>query len=459
MMRRIVFGFIAVLLPAMGVQAADQPPPSRSQQALCAGGQDIAHEAQLAACSAIIAAATASPAQLGEAYRQRCIMRNERYESDAALADCDHAVTLAPTADAYMSRAQVYIDRGNTTRNSADLDHGIADETAALRIDPKLAGAYTMRGLAFSRKGDYDRAIADFSQAIALKPSFAGFAGSLLEEAKAAKARLAQGQKRGDPRAWCDGKALPDEGSAAELQIKGCTALIDSGKESRDDLARDYINRASQRDFDDPDHAIEDYQAALDVYAGAPAIPPAITVAYRRMGIIYFLESDYDGAVAILGKAIAADPQDTLALSYRGDSRAAKGDFDRAIADYDAVLRLTPDAAEAFLHRGRAYFGKRDFDRAIADATQAIRLSRTSEATEGYDLRGDAYFRKGDFKAAIADYDQALKRWSDYAEALYGRGAAKQRGGVTAGAAADFAAARKLTPEIEEAEAKLGIAP
>lgn len=456
-MRGFIFGCVALLLPAVAAQAAEPPP--QSQQALCGGGQDITHETQLAACNAIIDAATASPAQLSEAYRQRCVMRNDRYEPDAALADCDHAVTLAPTAEAYMSRAQVYLDRGNSTRNHADFDHAIADETTVLRINPELAGAYARRGWAFALKGDYDHAIADYSQAIALNSNFAGFVGSLLEQAKAAKARLAQGQQRGDPRAWCDGKALPDEGSAQELQIKGCTTLIDSGKESRDDLARDYFNRASQRDFDDPDHAIEDYQAALDLYVGAAGIPPAITVAYRHMGIIYFLEADYDGAVAILGKAVAADPQDTLALSYRGDSRAAKGDFDGAIADYDAVLRLTPDAADTFLHRGRAYFGKRDFDRAIADANQAIRLSHTSEATEGYDLRGDAHFRKGDFKTAIADYDQGLKRWSDYAEALYGRGAAKKRSGDAVGSAADIAAARKLTPAIEEAEAKLGIAP
>jgi tetratricopeptide (TPR) repeat protein len=458
-MRGIVFGVVVLLLPAIPAHAAEPKPAAPSQQALCAGGQDITHETQLAACNAIIEAATAPPEQLGEAYRQRCIMHNDRNESDAALPDCNHAVTLAPTAQAYMARARVYLDRGNGTRDAADFDRAIADETMALRVDPKLAVAYFFRASAFAAKGDYDHAIADYAKAIEINPNYRGIAGSQMDIVKAALARRAQGQGPGDQRAWCDGKALPEEGSAPDLQIKGCTSLINSGKESRDDLARDYINRASPRDYDDPDGAIEDYQSALDLYVGSAAIPAAITVAYQRMGVLYFLEGDYDGAVAILGKAVAANPQDTLSFSFRGDSRAAKGDFDRAIADYDAVLRLTPDAADTYIHRGRAYFGKRDFDHAIADAAQAIRLSRTSEATEGYNLRGDAHFRQGDFKTAIADYDQALKLWSDYAEALYGRGAAKQHNGDRAGAAADFAAARKLTPEIEVAEAKLGIAP
>jgi tetratricopeptide (TPR) repeat protein len=306
--------------------------------------------------------------------------------------------------------------------------------------------------MAYAHKGDYDRAIEDYTHALQLFPGF-GMAQGGLAEAKEAKARITGGQALGDPRAWCNGKALPQEGFAQNLQISGCTTLIQSGKEKRTDLAGDFFNRGSAYDFaGDPDRAIPDYDQAIK-------LAPKNADAYYRRGAIYWLKADYDRAIADFTRAIKVNPKQVLYFSYRGYAHYAKGRFDLAIRDYDQAIELQPDNADAFLNRGLAYNSKADYDRAIRDSDQAIKLSHTSEATVGYDSRGDAHSHKGDFATAIDDYDHALKLWPEYPQAMYGRGAAKMRNGDRVGGQADIDAARKLKPDVENVEAKLGIKP
>jgi tetratricopeptide (TPR) repeat protein len=331
-------------------------------------------------------------------------------------------------------------------------DAQISACTAIVETKPDSASALTLRGMAYAHKGDYDRAIADYARALQLAPGF-GMAEGGLAEAKAAKARLAGGQALGDPRAWCQGKALPQEGFASDLQISGCTTLIQTGKEKRPALAQDYFNRASAYDFaGDADHALPDFDQAIK-------LAPKNAAAYYRRGTIYWLKADYDRAIADFTRAIKVDPKQALYFSYRGYAHYAKGQFDLAINDYDQVLKLQPGNPDAFLNRSLAYNGKADYDHAVADSDQAIKLSHTSEATVGYDSRGDAHFHKGDFATAIDDYDHALTLWPQYPQAMYGRGAAKMRSGDGVGGQADMDAARKLKPDVETAEAKLGIKP
>jgi len=46
----------------------------------------------------------------------------------------------------------------------------IADYNEAIRLNPKYAGAYNLRGRAYHDKGDNDRAIGDYDEAIRLDP-------------------------------------------------------------------------------------------------------------------------------------------------------------------------------------------------------------------------------------------------------------------------------------------------
>jgi lipoprotein NlpI len=88
-------------------------------------------------------------------------------DNDRAIADANEAIRLDPkVAGAYVNRAGAYLQKG-------DNDRAIADASEAVRLDPKIAVAYNNRAAAYLKKGDNDRAIADYSEAIRLDPTVA----------------------------------------------------------------------------------------------------------------------------------------------------------------------------------------------------------------------------------------------------------------------------------------------
>jgi tetratricopeptide (TPR) repeat protein len=60
---------------------------------------------------------------------------------------------------------------------------------------------------------------------------------------------------------------------------------------------------------------------------------------------------------------------------------------------------------------------------------------------------------------AIADYDAALRIEPNHSHALYGRGLAKRKKGDHAGAEADLAAARTMSPRVADEYSSYGVEP
>jgi tetratricopeptide (TPR) repeat protein len=67
-------------------------------------------------------------------------------------------------------RVTAYYNRGAAYWRKHDYDRAIADENAAIEIDPQNAYTYGFRGHAYLRQGDNDQAIADFAKQIELYP-------------------------------------------------------------------------------------------------------------------------------------------------------------------------------------------------------------------------------------------------------------------------------------------------
>ena len=59
-------------------------------------------------------------------------------------------------------------NRGVDHFNQGELDKAIADFTEAIRLNPKLAGAYFNRGFAYVNKGELNQAVGDWTEAIRL---------------------------------------------------------------------------------------------------------------------------------------------------------------------------------------------------------------------------------------------------------------------------------------------------
>ena len=133
----------------------------------------------------------------------------------------------------------------------------------------------------------------------------------------------------------CEGKGnLP-----LDTVITSCTALIGSGTYAGRDLSTVFVIRAT---------------------------------AYQRKGELDHAIEDYD-------RAIEYDPGGATAYYNRGVAYGRKADWDRAIQDYDQAIRHHPNDASAFRNRGVAYQEKKQFDRAIQDFDQAVRLDPSDQ--------------------------------------------------------------------------------
>jgi len=107
--------------------------------------------------------------------------------------------------------------------------------------------------------------------------------------------------------AWC-------RDDYSERLIHACTAVIRSGRQTPDNLARAFFNR----------------------------------------GRAWAEKGQYDRAIQDFDEAIRLDPNYPDAFNNRGVAWSGKGQVDRAIADFDQAIRLDPNYAIAIYNRGLA---------------------------------------------------------------------------------------------------------
>lgn len=126
------------------------------------------------------------------------------------------------------------------------------------------------------------------------------------------------------------------------------------------------------------------------------------------------------------------------------------GDFRRAIPDFDAGLPGVTDPAArraALRLRAIAHYKVGDFDQSIEDYT----ASMAAPDAKGLVGRALAYLRQERYAMAFSDYNDALALQPGIPQALFGLGICEQERGNKAAAARDFAAARKIDPDIDKA--------
>jgi lipoprotein NlpI len=159
--------------------------------------------------------------------------------------------------------------------------------------------------------------------------------------------------------------------ASAEQQIGGCTAVINTGTTSAEDLAVARFNRGGAHlDREQFDQAIADYSAAI-------GLKPDFAEAFNNRGNAYDDAGHDDQALQDYDEALRIAPGFAKALSNRGLLYDARGDHVRAIQDYDQALHLDPKYRGALKNRGRARFFQGDFAAAAQDFAQALALAPT----------------------------------------------------------------------------------
>ena len=162
-----------------------------------------------------------------------------------------------------------------------------------------------------------------------------------------------------------------------DVKITGCTALIQAGQDTTENLS----------------------------------------VIYNNRGTAYDDKGDYDRAIQDFNEAIRLNPNFERAYYDRGNAYIDKDDYDRAIQEYDEAIRLNPKDANAYNNRGVAYERKGDYGHAIQDYNQAILLN--SNYTSAYSGRGSAYFAQSNLTAAIADFLHTISAAPSSSGAVY----------------------------------------
>src|ERR1700745_3672698 len=106
--------------------------------------------------------------------------------------------------------------------------------------------------------------------------------------------------------------------TSPDIQIDGCTALINSSAQT----------------------------------------PRSMVIAYNNRGNAHMAKGEYDRAVEDYDQSIKLDPNYARAFNNRGVAYQKKGEYDRAIEDFDASIKLDPDNVSAFAHRAQSLHWK-----------------------------------------------------------------------------------------------------
>ncbi len=157
--------------------------------------------------------------------------------------------------------------------------------------------------------------------------------------------------------------------SNPNLALKYCTAAIQSGSLSQEQLAEARNNRGIAFDVKgERDRGIQDFDEAI-------RLKPDFAEAFYNRGITFNNRGENDRAIQDYDQAIRLRPNYSEAFNNRGNAFYGKGEKDLAFRDYDQAIRLKPDNVEAFSNRGKAFLGMGESDRAIQDYNQATTLS------------------------------------------------------------------------------------
>jgi len=143
-----------------------------------------------------------------------------------------------------------------------------------------------------------------------------------------------------------------------KLSRDACTALIETGDFSGDQLGSIHFNRANAR------RRLHDLEGALEDYQEAARLNPKSFGYVVNMAATKSMLGRNDEAIQDLGEALKLAPGDPRVLYNRAKMLRATGRSEEALADLDAALRARPDYTLALLMRGLVRHAAGDADAA-----------------------------------------------------------------------------------------------
>ena len=279
-----------------------------------------------------------------------------------------------------------------------------------VKVNPKSAFAFLMRGVARYENDDLDRAVADLDEALKLDPKYVP---ALIE-----RAYLWQWRNHLD-------LAIADVSKAIELDPRNSYAFVERGvfeysKKEYDKALRDFqsaIDMGSQTaviyiargmillNKRDPKKALVELKRAQEIDPRHPDV-------YAAIASMFMMQGKTDKALKVLDQAVEIDPQCADSHGNRAVIFLALGKYDRALDDLEDLLRLAPNSARA--QRERAWIlatcpdaKVRNGELAMASASKACEWTAWKEPKSLATLAA-ACSEAGDFDGALKWQQKAV---------------------------------------------------
>jgi lipoprotein NlpI len=271
---------------------------------------------------------------------------------DARIAACANAIKSGrwrgrDIAWAYVNRGWAYEDKG-------DHDHAIADETEAIRLDPKNVSAYVNRGWAYDDMEDYDRAIADETEAIRLDPNNVA-------------AYIYRGWAHDDKDQY--DLAIADESEAIRIDPKRAVVYNNRGSA--------YVDK-------------QDYARALGDFTQAIELAPKYTAPYRNRARVYLYTGKLANALADITQGNALDTKNAHGALWL-DIIAQRNNVPSRLAETSAQLDMTAWPAPVI----RMFLGQMTPAAVLAAADSPNAVVKNDHVCEANFYSGELALRSG----------------------------------------------------------------
>lgn len=286
----------------------------------------------------------------------------------------------------------------------------------AIKLNPKLAQAYSGRSRVYSEMGhqtltpkSFDQGLLDANRALGLDPN--------LLEGYLNRARALTGQKKFS-------QALDDIKEVLQRNPKRVEAF--------------YLRGGIRAQLKDTSGALKDYNHAIE-------LNPSFSRAYASRGALYaHLQNSLDRGMADLNQAIKLNPYSGDIYFFRALIQLKRRNFQEALADLNEVLVRHPNHLSSYLYRATIYRYMNRFRESIADLNRVLKIN--PKVAQAYVQRAVIFLHLGQYHKSIDDFTRALDLNPKILEAYYGRGTAKIQLGDRVGALKDWEEFLRIAP-------------
>lgn len=362
---------MAIFLCCAQIPASGQSSAPAAAQQLMQRGSAAMRAGDAAAAETAFRRATAEAPELAAAWLDLGLAELKQGKLAGSIADIQKALALDPGAPG----AHLFL--GIAEYQSSHPAEAIADLQQAVKDDPSNEQAYTWLGIVELNTGHPEKAVGPLDRAAELNPKDENVLDYRVQ-AHLAVAKQSYGQiYKLDPTSW---------------RLHQLDAVIDS-------------------QAGDHQHAVENYQKAIQLSPQQPALYEALGWEYRAL-------NENALAVKAFTEQLKLAPGNPIAMYNLASSEAEAGQAEEALPLLEQVVKLyrVPSQADYYLGRVLASVGR--YKEAAAEFARATELSGEIQQRSWYEL-SHVYRRLGDeakAREAVLKY-QALKQQSEKASA------------------------------------------